>query len=365
MKMKRILSVLLSVMILLSAVLLTGCGEDVDYREHLDDYVKTLDYHDGFHILQLTDIHWNNSTDLETERAYIEALIAEAKSHAGGIDLIEITGDTFMLADGPEITAFIEMMDGIGIPYAMLWGNHDREGTYNPNKLSQRFEEAANSLYTEIDRDNVNGRCNYVINLKNGDDTVWQIVNLDSGASYRKGATDLNTTYDYIRDNQLEWMKAEHDAVGEDVPVLCYYHIAQAEVGKQFEDINNGVAGYKAKFFKQEGTGASKYASDVYDTFKSMNVKGVFMGHCHSNDYSYSTPDGILYGFGVKTGAELYFDSADTAMDNVGFTVPESFDVIGASLVTIKNAGGDIELEHLYFNVREEGNFVLWVNFND
>ena len=57
--------------------------------------------------------------------------------------------------------------------------------------------------------------------------------------------------------------------------------------------------------------------------------------------------------------------SDDTAMQDglrsVGIT--ENFDLIGASLVTLTDKDGSFDLEHLYYNERENGDFSAWVKW--
>lgn len=295
---------------------------------------------------------------------YLKKVIDEAKKHAGKIDLIEITGDTFMLANKRAVESFIDFMEEMGIPYAMTWGNHDREGTYNPNWISDKFMKAPYSLYTEIDNDDVHERSNYIINLtdKSGH-TVWQITHLDSGASYRDGAADISFTYDFIRDDQLEWMKAEHDAVGKDVPVLCYYHIPQLDFDEAYLSISSGSTDYDYRFFKNEGFAKSSYAKLMEEDFAKCNVKASFIGHDHANDFTFTTPNGMMFGYGVKSGRELYYSYSDKNMLDEGFDHDEEFEVIGASLVTLKDSLGTFTLEHLYYNEREDGDFVLWAQY--
>ena len=48
-------------------------------------------------------------------------------------------------------------------------------------------------------------------------------------------------------------------------------------------------------------------------------------------------------------------------LNSVG--INESFDLIGASLVTLKNEAGDFDLEHVYYNERTSGDFVRWVKW--
>ena len=347
---------------------LTSCGGDVvKHADHLEDYVRTMDYEDGFTILQLSDIHWHEGTQIGDaegtygSKAYLTKLFKEVRSHAGKIDLVELTGDLFMLTNTAEVTSFIEFMESEDVPYAVTWGNHDRHGMYNPNWISEQFKKAPHCVYAEIDKDDVHERGNFVINLQNADKTTaWQVVNLDSGASYRKGAMDLALTYDFIREDQFAWMEAEHEAVGEQVPVIAYYHIAQKDATNAFEAISAGAEGYKQAFFKLEGFGSSKYCNTTEEAFLKCNVKAAFMGHCHANDWTYTTPSGITYGFGVKTTPELYYGYATPDYKDAGFEVTEKYMIIGASLVTLNDTEGDFTLEHLYFNEREPEDFVLW-----
>ena len=351
---------------IISIFLLNGCGSSINYKDHLNDYVKEMEYHDGFNILQLTDIHWNSATQIGDEtygsKCYITKLINEVKNHIGEgnkIDLIEITGDMFMLSDHKEITEFIDFIDSFEIPYATVWGNHDRHGMYNPDWLSKQFKNAKYSLYTEVKNDNVAGRSNYVINLKIGSDVKWQIFNLDSGASYRKNATDFFLTYDYIRQNQLDWLTAEHQAIANDAPGICYYHIAQHDNDVAFDTKNYA----KSAYFKLENFAASDYAMEMNETFKNNNIKGAFMGHAHAIDWTFTNNDGITYGLGVKTGGELYYGEVDTATAKEVIGEEVEFSLIGASLVTLNNDAGDFSLSHLYLNERDEGDFIKWVNY--
>ena len=43
--------------------------------------------------------------------------------------------------------------------------------------------------------------------------------------------------------------------------------------------------------------------------------------------------------------------------------ITENFDLIGASLVTLTGRDGSFDLEHLYYNERENGDFSVWVRW--
>ena len=92
------------------------------------------------------------------------------------------------------------------------------------------------------------------------------------------------------------------------------------------------------------------------------------MGHAHNVDWTVEYK-GVVLGLGVKTGTELYFAHIDTASEDKAMKdglasvgIDENFDLIGASLVTLKD-GDMFDLEHLYLNERTGGDFVRWVKW--
>ena len=376
--------------ILVVPFLLTSCGTVSKYAEHLDDYVFTMKYHQNFNILQLTDIHWNVNTSTYESKNYLEKVIKEADAHIKAsqganakIDLVELTGDMFMLSNAFHVDSFLKFFDEqaekYGFEYASIWGNHDRHGMYNPDWLGKKFASAKHSIYYEAN-DDLYGRSNFIINLtengEKGSPVKWQISNLDSGASFSESPASPFRDYDYIRDDQLSWWSKEHEAAGADVPGIAYYHIPQDENQKLYDQTHGGGATYKNKFFKLEGfadNGQEKYASAFLEFAKDNNLRGAFMGHAHNVDWTVQWDD-LIVGLGVKTGIELYYAHIDASSDDPAVKeglastgINENFDLIGASLVTITDAEDDIQgkfdLEHLYLNERKSGDFVRWVKF--
>ena len=374
-------------------VALTSCGQVRKWDEHLDDYVYKMQYHQNFNILQLTDIHWNYNTSTSASKTYLEKVIAEADAHIKatqgndrGIDLIELTGDQFMLANTYHVETFIKFFEAqanhYGFMYTVIWGNHDRHGLYNPNWIADQYKNAAHCIYIEPN-DNLYGRSNFVINLMDATDTLalWQIANLDSGASFSETAVSPFREYDYIRKDQTQWWLKEHEKVGELVPTIAYYHIPQDENEKAWNMTRKAGSTINHQFFKLEGfadNGMEEYASDFIDEASKHNLKAAFSGHAHNVDWTVEyfdeswdlTHQKVVLGLGVKTGPELYFahieqDSEDELMkegiNSVG--ISENFDLIGASLVTLKDTLGGFDLEHLYLNERESGDFVKWVEW--
>ena len=378
------------VLVPLMSIALTSCSQVRKYEEHLDDYVSTMQYHNNFNILQLTDIHWNANTSTMSSKIYIEKVLAEVdrkiKEDQGSdakIDLIELTGDQFMLGTAYQVKSFVGFFETnaekYGFKYAIIWGNHDRHGVYNPNWLAKQFLKAKNCIYTEFD-DNLYGRSNFVINLfdKDANENVWQIANLDSGASFSETAISPFRDYDYIRKDQTDWWIQEHKHAneGKEIPTIAYYHIPQDENEKAWQAHKD--AGFKNKFFRLEGfgdNGTGNYESDFLDKGSEHNLKAAFMGHAHNVDWTveYKDPswtNSVTIGLGVKTGPELYFAHVDAnttdldmkaGLESVG--INENFDLIGASMVTLTGTDGSFALEHLYLNERANGDFVKWVKW--
>lgn len=352
------------------AISLTSCGNTVHYEDILDDYVEVMEYHNNFNILQLTDIHWNINTDGNSSKTYIDKVINETKVKVGTgkIDLIEVTGDSFMLSNTRYVKSFVEYFDSLDIPYAIIWGNHDQQGRYNPTWLSNQFRNAKNAIYIEPDHDDLYGRSNFVINLNSGSITKWQISNLDSGASYSELVTDFNRDYDFIRDDQTDWWLKEHQKVGDSVPNITYYHIPQQENQIVYDMVASGDTSIKNRYFKLEAFDEGAKPSRLFEVGKSNKMKACFMGHAHAVDWTFDY-QGVTVGLGVKTGKELYYGKVDVNADEnkamcqeLGLT--ENFDLVGASLVTLHD-DETFDLSHLYLNERASGDFVRWVNYND
>ena len=368
----------LLVMMSVGVMTLSACGQVMDYKSNLMEYVKTLQFHNDYNILQLTDIHWNYNSSTTASKTYLDKVLKEVDSHVSGkIDLVEITGDLFMLANAYHVNTFVDYFEKkaaeYNFDYTIIWGNHDRHGLYNPNWLSNKFKTAKHCIYIEPN-DNLYGRSNFVINLTedgtaNNMDTKtkWQIANLDSGASFSETAISPFRDYDYIRKDQTDWWKEEHKLAGETTPTIAYYHIPQQDNLIAW----NSRETRTHKFFKLEefaDNGNEAYASDFITEGKAHNLKAAFMGHAHNVDWTVDY-DGVVLGLGVKTGTELYYAHIDTnstmpemveGLASVG--IAENFDLIGASLVTLKDETS-FDLEHLYLNERANGDFVKWVKW--
>lgn len=325
-----------------------------------EDYVRTLDYSAGFKILQLTDIHWNFTTDVARQKLYLKAIVDAAKPN-----LIMITGDSLLCANEEIANELYDTIDSWSIPYGVSWGNHDRQGTWSPEWMSKRAAQGSNSLYTEVD-DNVSGRSNYVINLVDplSKKTLWQVYSIDSN-SY--ASTNRPTYgYDSIRQDQIDWYLAQANKAktangGVNVPSLSYFHIPLWEwayawkerglpkwtsgtpasqkgmFGEIHEKISYSVAGLTDEAMPKIPFWPANEHTPFFENAVKNGMKAFFCGHDHSNDWG-ALYQGAYIGYGVKSGRELYY---------YGKAQGGAYDLIGGSVITL-DAGGAYSLKHIF-----------------
>lgn len=284
-----------------------------------------------FNVLQLTDIHWNYTTNIKEASDYLTNTINVAKEKYGHIDLLEVTGDSLLLASKKIATTLYDLIDSFNIPWAFTFGNHDYDGDWsiawmNHHVSSSNYKNAL--LPEKINKeDEVDGFSNYVINVKWGNELGWQLYNIDTHNLIQEGGS---YDYDFIHDNQVEWYKQEADSAKKDgiyTPALAFLHIPTTEI-YEFEEKGTVIGGIKDEKFCP-GEHDSKFVKAA----KERNLKGMFFGHDHSNDIVWKY-DNIVYGYGVKANTELY----NTEKDGTTLT--------GCAIYSL-HKGGTFDLEHL------------------
>ena len=358
------------VMISLASLLLASCSQGPQIKPSLKDYqtdINIFKTNDTVRILQLTDIHWSFATDYRREQKYFESLAQKADP-----DIIMTTGDNVLSATSDTIDHLFSMLNslknarGKRIYWGVTWGNHDRQGIYDPDypdriaktySMQKEYDHSLvyenYGLYKNPD-DDIQGRSNYVVNLTDGSRTIWQLYAIDSNSDHFNGT---NYTYDVIRKEQIEWFEnqAKESQREGNIPSLAFFHIPLFQLAYSYDNAKKGIikpgnfggelrerTEEKAPFFDQiENIDATRTFPGYEDTgffhsAKQYNVKGMFFGHDHVNDFwalyddkataennPNGTADDILLAYGVKTGDGLYF----------------SKDLIGGNLITIHKDG--------------------------
>ncbi|KAF3783808.1 putative inactive purple acid phosphatase 28 [Nymphaea thermarum] len=292
-------------------------------------------YDGTFKILQITDMHYAHGlrtrcrdvlpsefrfcSDLNTTE-FVRRLIREERPN-----FIAFTGDNIFGSSSTDaaesmIEAFAPAIEA-KIPWAAVLGNHDQESTMNREELMSfissmdfsvsqvnPFVDNLSSLdgrFIEID-----GFGNYHVQINGAsgsglaNTSIVNLYFLDSG--------DISTIpgirgYGWIKESQLTWLHNLSNSLQivqtmnywvDPPPALAFFHIPIPEVRELW------YSGFVGQF--QEGVASSPVNSGVLNTFVAMgDVKGVFMGHDHKNDFC-GKINGIWLCYGGAVGYHAY-----------------------------------------------------------
>ncbi|MDE6273456.1 MAG: metallophosphoesterase [Clostridiales bacterium] len=252
-------------------------------------------------ILQLTDVHLCGSINtIGTDRKAIDAcytLIEEAQP-----DLIIVTGDivypipiqTFNSNNLIPVDQFCTFMNKVGIPWMMVYGNHDTElvADYDEKSLSSLFRhykgEGAPMLYAEKQPD-IYGRYSQYLRIENRDGSLNRVLFLIDSNDYVQDSSEIND-YDSVHDDQIQWYSDTIDelskAEGSTISSFVFMHIPFRAFADAQEALRTGNPD-AVYLFGENGEGVSCPARDsgFFDTILSKgSTQAVFVGHDHLNN---------------------------------------------------------------------------------
>ena len=251
-----------------------------------------------FKILNLADIHFSDygyrafySISVE---AKIRALCEKEKP-----DLIILSGD-FVCSDYNEysIRRLADLMQSLEIPFAFVFGNHDREGNCDGNYLSDRLLACPNCIFAKGDERM--GQGNYIIKIKNPDNSLAHaIFMMDSHSSIPNAL-------------QLQWLekgaKELKNEYGEAISASVFEHIPLPEYDLAYEQAVNAKEEYDLKGEKNEKICCQRdenglaQSSEMFEKIKQSGIiKNVFCSHDHMNDFSLNY-EGIRLTYCMKIG---------------------------------------------------------------
>ncbi|KAI4970804.1 hypothetical protein ZWY2020_001718 [Hordeum vulgare] len=276
--------------------------------------------HDGaFKILQVVDMHFSNGaatrcqdvapevggarcSDLNTTR-FLRRLIEAERP-----DLIAFTGDNIF--GGSATDAAESLLRAISpaieykVPWAAILGNHDQESTMTREEL-MIFLSLMDYSVSQVNPPGflVHGFGNYHVGIHGPfgsrlvNTSLLNLYFLDSGD---REVVDGIKTYGWIKESQLAWLGATSRELQQNspAPALAFFHIPNPEVRELW------YTDFKGEY--QEGVACSFVNSGVLGTLVSMgDVKGVFLGHDHLNDFC-GNLNGIWFCYGGGFGYHAY-----------------------------------------------------------
>lgn len=242
-------------------------------------------------------------------------------------DFIAFTGDNIF---GPSTTdasesllrAFGPVMES-GLPWAAVLGNHDQESTMTREELmsfislmdysvsqinppSKGPNNANGGLMSDID-----GYGNYNLSVYGApgshlaNSSILNLFFLDSGD---RETVQGFRTYGWIKESQLHWLRSVSQGLQGNYlteslpealsPALAFFHIPITEVRQIYYQKITGQF--------REAVACSSVNSGVLKTLVSMkDVKAVFIGHDHNNDFC-GNLEGIWFCYGGGFGYHGY-----------------------------------------------------------
>ncbi|MGG1638021.1 metallophosphoesterase family protein [Paenibacillus sp. NRS-1760] len=262
-----------------------------------------------FTIVQFTDIHWQDGSDLDLRSKAAMELVLEAEQP----DFVMFTGDVIYTGRGSDgavlcqdpLQAFrdaVAAAEQRGIPWGIVFGNHDTENDITRDDLMGEVLKHAHTFAEPGPRD-IHGTGNYALPVlgSDNDQEAAMLYCLDSG-DYSKlpGVPG----YDWIQHDQVQWYmeqskawKARHQ--GAVLPALAFFHIPLPE----YQEVWDREMCYG---HKHEGVCVAQTQAGFFSAMLAQgDVIATFCGHDHTNDYW-----GELYGirlyYGRATGYNTY-----------------------------------------------------------
>lgn len=250
-----------------------------------------------FKILQFTDLHYIDTEEFQDKNDstlfLMKTLIKEEKP-----DLVIMTGDIVVSKpSGKAWREVVQPMTELNVPFAVTFGNHDTETDQTTREILKNLMQNPLNVTTNED-ESLSGSGNCSVIIKSSDNTKdCRVLYLFDSHAY----SGINRVkgYDWIKNDQIQWYRKRSDSLrdnnGIPLPALAFFHIPLPEyeyVRKQEKTLGN----------KSETVCSSSLNSGLFTSFVEKNdVKGVFVGHDHNNDFV-GELYGILLGYGRKTG---------------------------------------------------------------
>ncbi|MBR3817535.1 MAG: metallophosphoesterase [Clostridia bacterium] len=218
---------------------------------------------------------------------------------------VEVDGDYYQTVMNVTETckAIFGYAEEKGIPFAVSQGNNDYNSGVTNEDWMKIYNSYENSLTVDESNDST-GRIDFNLEIKssNGDETVFNIWMSDNGDGT-------------VNEEQLAWYKSESAALkeangGEPVPSILFQHVPVDDMGNLFEECNfwdeGASIGDDGKCYRLNQEIASGYhagavipgsTSEQFKVWKECgDVLGAYFGHWHTEGYT-GTWDGIELGF--------------------------------------------------------------------
>lgn len=249
-----------------------------------------------FKIVQFTDTHVNlaKGENLDIFK-YLQKIIETEKP-----DLVVLTGD-IVTADNPQegFQLFEEVFNKAGVPWTMVFGNHDSEHNFSRKELADYLQ--SRPLCLNADNGEIDGNSNFVLTLSGKSNKTEALLYFMDSNSYST-LEPLVGGWGWFTYKQMLWYREESRMFtnangGKPYPALAFFHIPLPEYGLALRNKKARVIGKKRETECSPEINTGMFAAMV----ECGDVMGTFVGHDHYNDYIVSYYDiALAYGRASK-----------------------------------------------------------------
>ena len=316
MKTTKLLSIVLTVILIISCIPVFASAEGETQLQFGSD--------GKFKIMLFADIQDDDPIE-ETTLQMMHECLDKYKP-----DLVVYLGDNGVAYTEKEystVKAITAPCVEKGVPYAIVFGNHDGEREVSRERLLTYYQEFG-CLTTDADPDIYGcGNCNLPILSSDGKKTAFNLWLIDSGSSNPDKEVG---GYDYVHEDQIEWYKKTAEELknangGKVVPSILFQHIIMPEayeaiypclpfkMGKDYTI--DGTTYFPVPFFNRHAGIILEPCSPPFVNggqwdaiVETGDVIATFHGHDHVNDFT-ATHEGIDIVNVPTVGCQAYSDA--------------------------------------------------------
>ena len=326
----------------------------LNQKNNVDKTLKFNSEHE-FTILQMTDLHYGESEEKDRKNMAIQEKLLKYTNP----DMVVLTGDMvsgfawdkkskdFYYSNWKKFTkSFLEKK----ILYAYALGNHDHQGDLGYSEIMKLDKTHPYSLFNGnqiIDKHSIS---NYNLEIKSSFENkknqtsalLWLFDSKD------RGCLNIEDSWGCITNNQIKWYettskthtyenKKNNKKVNKNG--LAFFHIPPPE----FMYMYNFFPTYRTK---GEDVCCPRANTGFFQRVKKLgNIKGMFCGHDHNNDFG-GFYENIELVYGRKTGYGCY---GPDGMQR------------GARVIKLKefiDENGNLDFSYRHYIIQEDGSIV-------
>jgi predicted phosphodiesterase len=245
-----------------------------------------------FKIVQFTDTHIEptKNTDLRVYEIIPEVLKIEKP------DFVVLTGDIVTQKDPQE---YYHRLAGIfqeaGIPWAMVFGNHDSEHNFPREELARFLQQFP--LCLNDDKGETDGNSNFVLSVYGKESKPAAVLYFMDSNEYST-LKPLVGGWGWFTHSQVGWYREQSRKItqsnnGKPLPALAFFHIPLPEYTQAWNNKQTPPIGVRNEDECSPEINTGMFAAML----ECGDVMGTFVGHDHINDYI-----GVHYNIALAYG---------------------------------------------------------------